>query len=89
MKIYYAIITDHQGNSVLDLDFAATNRQAAAMATEYIKWVPPACGFKIGIKYVDAKEIAKLLNMRGLARVIKHFITYSNHKNIYHVKRNC
>jgi hypothetical protein len=78
MKIYYAIITDYQGNSVLDLDFAATNRQAAAMATEYIKRVPPACGFKIGIKYVDAKEIAKLLNMRGLARVVKHFNTLLN-----------
>ena len=76
MKIYFALITDYLGKPVQQLAYTATAKHSAFLAQEYIDHVPPACGFKIGIKYVDAKEIAKLLNQGAYAILIVSVLYY-------------
>ena len=76
MKIYFALITDYLGKPVQQLAYTATAKHSAFLAQEYIDHVPPACGFTICKKYVDAKEIAKLLNQGAYAILIMSVLYY-------------
>jgi hypothetical protein len=77
MKIYFALITDYLGKPVQQLAYTATVKHSAFLAKEYIDHVPPACGFIICKRYIDAKEIAKLLNQGAYAILIVTVLYYS------------
>jgi hypothetical protein len=62
MKLYYASLTDHLGTPVQDTKLFPTNKQAAAVAQKIIQSCGPAQGFRIKFRFVDAKEVARLLN---------------------------
>ena len=62
MKLYYPIICDHAGEAVQELELVGTSRHAAWNANEFINHVPPAQGFKIGVVFYTAHEIATLIN---------------------------
>jgi hypothetical protein len=62
MNIYFASILDHLGQPVLNLEHTATAKHSAFLATQYIKECPPAQGFKINKRFIEAKTIAYLLN---------------------------
>jgi hypothetical protein len=70
MKIYFALINDYFGKAVVQLEYTATAKHSAFLAQQYIDHCPPAQGFTICKKYVDAKEIAKLLNQGAYAILI-------------------
>ena len=62
MRVYFATINDKAGNAVLTTKYAATSKEAAAIAVEFIEKCPPAMGFTVKCRFLDAKEIARMLN---------------------------
>jgi hypothetical protein len=47
------------------LQYTATAKHSAFIAAEFIKECPPAQGFKINKKFIDAKAVAFILNNKG------------------------
>jgi hypothetical protein len=67
MKLYYASILDYQGTEVMSLKYTATARHSAFLATEFVKYCPPAQSFKVKMITVDNNTVAELFNrQRGL-----------------------
>lgn len=62
MYLFYSVILDYFGNSVLELPATSNPRQAAAQALDYIKRVPPAMDFKVKKFYIEPKHIASAYN---------------------------
>ena len=62
MFLYFAYITDYAGTPVLALEFTATAKHSAFLATQFLKSCPNAGGFTIRKRPIDAREVAKLLN---------------------------
>jgi hypothetical protein len=68
MKVYYAVITDNNDQSVLELQYTASARHAAFLGQQYVNSVPPAQGFKVRMLVLDAKQIVRLLNQGSLTK---------------------
>jgi len=62
MKFYFATITDYSGQAVLTLQYTASAKHSAFLAKQYIDNCPPAAGFKICMKVLNAADIVRLLN---------------------------
>lgn len=66
VSTFYASITDYKGNEVCNLQFTVTAKHAAWLAQQFVKSCPPAHGFNIHKRVVDAKQLVHLLNEKGL-----------------------
>ena len=62
MFVYFAIIMCHQGTQVLNLEYTATAKHSAFLASEFINHCPPAGSFKISKRLIKSTEITRLLN---------------------------
>jgi hypothetical protein len=62
MKVYYAEILDILDNPVQNLEFTASAKHSAKLAEIFINNCPPAQGFKIRLMFIDAKQVASLMN---------------------------
>lgn len=62
MNLYYAEITDSQGEPVMKLELTATAKHSAFLATKFIDFCPPAQGFIIKKQRLEARAIARILN---------------------------
>jgi hypothetical protein len=62
MKVYYAEILDILDNPVHQLEFTASAKHSAKLAEIFIANCPPAQGFKIKLLFIDAKQVASLMN---------------------------
>ena len=62
---YYASITDHKGEEVVELEYTGSAKHSAFLATQYVEHCPPAMGFNIHKIYVDNKQLAYMLNERA------------------------
>lgn len=65
MTLYFAYILDHKGAEVLRLQWTATAKHSAFLAAEYIASCPPAASFKITKRFIESKEMARLMNKEG------------------------
>lgn len=65
MQIYFAMITDHFNQPVMQMPFAASAKQAAAIAQAFIRNCPPANKFTIHKTYFKATYIADLINKQA------------------------
>ena len=63
--IYYASITDHRGTEILDLEYTATAKHSAFLATKFLNDCPPAIGFNIHKFCTDATFLAMLMNRKN------------------------
>jgi len=62
MNIYFASILDHQGTDILRLEWTSSAKHSAFLATKFINECPPAQGFKINKRFLESKEITRILN---------------------------
>ncbi len=62
MNIYFASILDYLGQEVLCLQYTASAKHSAFLASQYIKECPPAQGFRINKRFIEASTITKMLN---------------------------
>jgi len=62
MNIYFATILDHQGAEVMRLEWTSSAKHSAFLATQFINLCPPAQGFRICKRFIESKEITRILN---------------------------
>jgi hypothetical protein len=62
MKLYYAVILDHNQEVVETLPLTTSSKHSAFIANEYVANCPPAAGFQIRIYYPKPQHICAMLN---------------------------
>ena len=65
MILYFAEILDQNKVPVLRLEYTVSAKHSAFLATEFINNCPPAQGFAIRKKFLEAKTICKIINQKG------------------------
>lgn len=65
MVVYYAEILDYKNEAVIQLEYTVTAKHSAFLGAKFLKHCPPAQGFAIRKKLIDAKTVVKLFNQGG------------------------
>ena len=61
-QVYYASITDHNNEEVLNLEYTGSAKHSAKLAQLYVASCPPAIAFNIHKMFIDNKQAAFMLN---------------------------
>jgi len=61
-QVYYASITDHKQEEVLNLEYTASAKHSAKLAQLFIERCPPAMAFNIHKMFIDNRQAAFMLN---------------------------
>jgi hypothetical protein len=64
LTLYFAEILDYSNKPVMKLQYTASAKHSAMLATQFVRDVPPACSFTIRKAVFKASDIAYLLNKR-------------------------
>ena len=65
MIIYYAEILDFNKMPVLSLEYTASAKHSAFLALRFIDNCPPAQGFAIKKRFIEASKVCKIINQKG------------------------
>jgi hypothetical protein len=65
MILYYAEILDLNKMPVLSLEYTTSAKHSAFLALQFIDNCPPAQGFAIRKRFLEAKTICKIINQKG------------------------